>query len=284
VKTESWLKRNTASLAGKCVAVSGATGGLGNCLCRYLARLGADLVLVDRNREKSAALKARLEAEFSVDIRLVTADLEDMASVRDAADALKGMGLYALVLNAGAYAIARHRCTTGYDNVFQINFVSPYYLARQMKEHGVKIVAVSSIAHNYSKTDMEDVDFSSRTKASLCYGNAKRFLTFALFGLFGGGAGLSVVHPGITFTNITAHYPKWLFAIIKHPMKVIFMPPKRACLSILQGLFEDCGENEWIGPRLFNIWGLPKKRRLRTCDAAEAAAICQKAEEIYRFA
>ena len=105
---------------------------------------------------------------------------------------------------------------------------------------------------------------------------------FSLYGLFDGGAGLSVCHPGITFTNITAHYPKFIFALIKHPMKVIFMHPKRACLSILRGLFEDCGRNEWMGPGIFNVWGLPKKTTLRTCDAAEARRICEKAEELYR--
>ena len=280
---KNWLKQNTEKLDGKIVAVSGATGGLGNCLCRYLAQLGASLVLVDRNREKSAALKAKLEAEFSVKISLVTCDLEDMAAVQAAAETLEKMNLYALVLNAGAYAIPRHKCSTGLDNVFQINFASPYYLARRLKENGVKIVAVSSIALGYSKTDMDDVDFSTRTRASLCYGNAKRFLTFALYGLFDGGAGLSVVHPGITLTGITDHYPKWIYAIIKRPMKVIFMPPKRACLSILRGLFEDCGKNEWIGPRFFNVWGLPKKRRLRKISAVEAEAICRKSEEIIRF-
>lgn len=282
--TETWLKRNTASLSGKTVAVSGATGGIGQHLCRYLAKLGANLVLMDRNRTKSEALKSRLQEEFpQVSVELITADMEDFASVKAAAEALCRITPYALILNAGAYAIPRHKCTTGLDNVFQINFFSPYFLARKMQEIGTKVVAVGSIAHNYSKTDMTDFDFSSRKKASLCYGNAKRFLMFSLYGLFEGGEGLAVTHPGITFTNITAHYPPWLFAIIQHPMKVIFMHPKRACLSILRGVFEDCGQNQWIGPRLFDIWGLPKKRTLRTCHAAEAERICQKAEGLFRL-
>lgn len=280
--TKKWLKRNTHSLIGKTVAISGSTGGIGQHLCRYLANLGANLVLLDRNRTKSEALKNRLQEEFSqVSVELLTADMEDLASVKQAADALTAMKPYALILNAGAYAIQRHKCGTGLDNVFQINFFSPYFLARKMQEIGTKVVAVGSIAHNYSKTDMADFDFSTRKKASLCYGNAKRFLMFSLYGLFEGGKGLAVTHPGITFTNITAHYPPWLFAIIKHPMKVIFMHPKRACLSILRGLFEDCGKNQWIGPRIFDIWGLPKKRTLRTCHAAEGERICQKAEELY---
>ena len=280
--TAAWIKRNTASLAGKTVAVSGSTGGIGVHLCTYLARLGANLILLDRNPTKAQGLKNRLTAEFPrLSVELLTVDLEDFSSVRHAADLLQTKSLFALILNAGAYAIKRRKCDTGLDNVYQINFFSPYFLARKMQEIGVKVVAVGSIAHNYSKTDMSDFDFSTRQKASLCYGNAKRFLMFALYGLYAGAPGLAVTHPGITFTNITAHYPPWLFAIIKYPMKVIFMHPKRACLSILLGLFQDSGKNQWIGPRLFDIWGLPKKRTLKTCDAAEAERICKKAEALY---
>ena len=93
---------------------------------------------------------------------------------------------------------------------------------------------------------------------------------------------VAVTHPGITFTNITAHYPKPIFAIIKHPMKLIFMSPRKASLSILSGLFEACGQNEWIGPRFFHVWGFPKKRRLRTYKKEESDLICRIADQIYQ--
>lgn len=274
------------SLSGKVIAVSGSTGGIGVVLCEHLASLGAELILLDRNQGKAASLQEKLEAQFSgVKIRRIRMDLEEMASVKAAVCELLREPLDGLILNAGAYHIPRRKCDTGLDNVFQINFGAPYYLARELKAHlearGGRLVAVGSIAHNYSETDPKDVDFSTREKHSLAYGNAKRFLMYSLYGLYDGKPGLAVVHPGITFTNITAHYPKVIFAIIKHPMKVIFMKPRRACLSILKGLAEDCGRNEWIGPRWFDVWGLPGKRVLKTCKANEAAWICQTAEEIY---
>ena len=103
------------------------------------------------------------------------------------------------------------------------------------------------------------------------YGNAKRYLMLALYERFESvkDVTLSVVHPGIAFTNITAHYPKWLFCIIKHPMKVIFMHPRRAALSVLCGVFESTAYGEWIGPWLFDVWGSPRKRRLRTFTTDE---------------
>jgi NAD(P)-dependent dehydrogenase (short-subunit alcohol dehydrogenase family) len=276
----------THSLAGKRVAISGATGGLGRPLCRYLASLGASLVLLDRNGERSRALGAELAAEFpALSVAYLRVDMEDIASVAAAATELKKAPLHLLILNAGAYNIPRHKCSTGYDNVFQINFVSPYCLARSLAAHisacGGRVVAVGSIAHDYCRADFSDVDFSTRKKSSHAYGNSKRYLMFSLYALYGGAAGLAVAHPGISFTGITAHYPKVIFALIKHPMKVIFMRPRKACLSILRGCFEDCGVNEWIGPRLFNVWGKPKKRTLTTCPLDEAAGIAEVAEKIW---
>ena len=82
---DRWLQKHTASLAGKTVAVTGSTGGLGKPLCHYLASLGADLVLVDRSRQRSQAHQAALQRDFpNCRITLVQADLADMASVKNA--------------------------------------------------------------------------------------------------------------------------------------------------------------------------------------------------------
>ena len=272
-----WFTRHTRSLAGKRVAVCGATGGIGEALCRYLARLGAELWLCCRSEAKAQALIAALRADYpDLAATFVPLDLEDAASVNAAAEILTQTPPHVLIHNAGAYAIPRHTTAQGVDNVFQINCLSPYVLTERllpaMAAVGGHVVVVGSIAHNYSKIDPADPDFATRTAASKVYGNAKRHLMLALYQRFEGvkGVTLSVVHPGITFTNITAHYPKWLFCIIKHPMKVIFMPPRRAALSVLRGVFEPTAYGEWIGPWLFDVWGLPRKRNLRTFTREEA--------------
>lgn len=288
MNTEKWIRENTESLAGKSVTVFGSTGGIGRELCRHLAGLGADLILADRNAERSKAGGEELKRLYpEVKIEYVTADLEDILSVKAACEKLKMMKPDVVIHNAGAYSIPRHKCSTGFDNVFQINFASPYYITKELlpvlRERQGRVIAVGSVAHNYSKTDPADVDFSTRTKSSLVYGNAKRYLMFALHGLFQGEteAHLAVTHPGITFTNITAHYPKLIFAVIKHPMKVIFMKPRTAALSILQGMFDSTAYHEWIGPAVFDVWGMPKKRLLPTVSVEESRSIFETAEKIY---
>ncbi len=289
MKSDKYIDKNTSGLCGKTVAITGSTGGLGKEICRHLASLGADLILLDRNGKRSAEHRdSLLKLNPDIKVSLISLDLEDMESVRAATEALLSMGLDVFIHNAGAYSIPRHKCSTGFDNVFQINFVSPYYMIRRLlpmlSERRGRVVAVGSIAHNYSKIDERDVDFSTRTAASLVYGNAKRFLMLSLFELFKNesGATLAISHPGITFTNITNHYPPIIFAIIKHPMKIIFMKPKRAALSVVKGVFEECGYLEWWGPRYLDVWGLPKKKRLRSADSHEIAKISEITEKIYK--
>ncbi len=288
MKIATWLERNTNTLRGKCVAVTGSTGGLGRELCGYLAYLGASLVLLDRNGERSQKHKAELLEKYpDLCVECVPLDLEDLSSACLAVERLCALEIDIFIHNAGAYSIPRHRCESGYDNVYQINFATPYYMIRKLlpmlRRRGGKVVVVGSIAHRYSKIDAKDVDFSTRRAASKVYGNAKRYLMFALHELFLGEseAHFAVTHPGIAFTNITAHYPKAIFWLIKHPMKVIFMKPRRAALSILSGVFSDTAYGEWIGPWAFDVWGLPKKKALRSCGSTEKDEIARITETVY---
>ena len=283
-----WLSSNTESLRNKRIAISGSTGGLGKEICSYLARLGADLILLDRNRARSEAHRASLLNSYNdITVELVTVDFEDIASVRRAAQKLVEMDADIFIHNAGAYSIPRHKCSTGYDNVYQINFASPYFLIREIlpmlrKKQG-RVVVVGSIAHNYSHIDEADIDFSGRRAASRVYGNAKRYLMFSLYELFREekDVSLAITHPGITPTNITAHYPKLIYAVIKYPMRLIFMKPRKAALSVLLGIYKSTPYHTWIGPRVFNVWGLPSCKRLKTCSDKESMRIAEISESVY---
>ena len=151
-----WLKKNAATLLGKTVAISGATGGLGKALTEHLAALGADLILLDRNQKKSEALEKALKtAHPTCAVTRIRVDMEDFESVKRATEALLLSLPDYLILNAGAYSIPRHKTSLGYDNVFQINCLSPYYMARKLHpvitKKGGKIVAVGCIANRSRK-------------------------------------------------------------------------------------------------------------------------------------
>lgn len=288
MRTQKWIKKSTRSLRGKRIAVTGSTGGLGQELCRYLCELGASLILLNRNVERAERQKSDLLSRFpEANILCLPLDLESIESAAVAAERLIAKEIDIFVHNAGAYSIPRYICKSGYDNVFTINFAAPYFMIRRLtpslQARGGKVVVVGSIAHRYSKIRIDDVDFRQTKSAAKAYGNAKRYLMFSLFEATSADSGLSisVTHPGITFTNITAHYPKPIFAIIKYPMKLIFMHPRRAVCSILYGIFEETSSGEWIGPHIFDIWGMPKKKKLHSCKPKEQDDIVRIAEQVY---
>ena len=270
---KKYVSKNFASLEGRRIAVTGAAGGIGREICRILLSLGASLVVVDRNPKKQEALITSLKTEYpNAEIFSELCDMQDVSAVSALADRLCDYALTDVILNAGAYSIPRCKTEFGYDNVFTINYISPLIIADRLEGEitvrGGKIVAVGSIAHRYSRIDRSDIDFSTRKRASLVYGNSKRYLMYTFFARHKLTDAYVIAHPGITFTGITSHYPKWIFALIKHPMKLIFMKARTAALSIVAALFGDTLADAWYGPRFFDVWGLPKLRRLRV-DSAE---------------
>lgn len=286
---KNFLLKHTENLTGKTVAITGATGDLGREICFHLARLGANLLLLDRNKTKSEKLEKDIKKVYpDTKISRIILDLSDFSSVKAAAEQLKNANIDFLILNSAVYSVPRAVLDTGFDSVFGINFVSHYYLVRELlpklRASGGKVIAMGSIAYKYSKTSSKDIDFKSVKSCEKVYGNSKRYLMFSLFELFKNEteAKCVIVHPGISFTNITSHYPKLIFALIKYPMKLIFMKPKKASLCAVMGVFKEVGYKEWIGPRFFNVWGMPNIKKIKGVDRKESEFIFQTAEEIYK--
>ena len=262
---------------------------LGKEICFHLVSLGASLLFLNRNEKKSLELINEIHEKYpEAKIEFLKVDMQDFNSVKQVTEELKTKNIDVLMLNAGAYKIPRNKTSLGFDNVFQINFISPYYMVRELlpvlnKKDCARVVVVGSIAHNYSKINENDIDFSREQKPSKVYGNAKRFLMYSLYELFKfeKNVKLSICHPGITYTNITSHYPKLINMIIKYPMKIIFMSPKKASLNMIKSIFADTQYHTWIGPRIFNVWGYPRKINLYTTTSVESNKIGEIAENIY---
>ena len=242
-----------------------------------------------RNKTLADGLKDDLKSRYSnINVDFVSLDLSNIDSVNSCIEELKKHnGIDILINNAGVYNVPLKTLDSGYNNVFQINFVYTYYLTKQLlpeleKKDNSTCITLGSVAHNYSKIDVEDVDFSTRKKSSKFYGNSKRYLMFSLYELFKDSkVSLAVVHPGVTLTNMTNHYPKAINWLVKIGIKLVFPSPKNATRSIILGTNKSTGYHEWIGPRIFNVWGRPKLLKLKTCSEEESCQIYDIAEKIY---
>ena len=283
-----WLNINKLNLNNKRVVVTGATGGLGKEICLFMAEYGAKISILCRNKEKANNLIFEIKSKFlNADIEFIELDYNNIENVKKCIKTLKKYnGIDILINNAGIYNVPIKTLDSGYNNIFQVNFLYTYYFTKELlpelekKENSV-CITVSSIAHNFSKMDEKDIDFATRKKQSKIYGNSKRFLMFSLYELFKHSkSNLSIVHPGITLTNMTGHYPKWINWFVKFAIKILFPTPKQASLNILYGINNYTKSNEWIGPSIFNIWGKPKLKPVKTCSKEESAKICKIAENL----
>ena len=185
---KKWLKQNTHDLSRKTVAITGSTGGLGKETCLHLAGLNANLLFLNRNAEKSELLKAEILKKYpNTKIDFIKVDMQNFDSIKTACDILKSRKIDILILNAGSFNLKREKTVDGFDNVFQINFLTPYFITKTLLpclNKNSKVVVVGSIAHRYKKINKNDIQLMGESDAQKIYGNSKRFLMFSLYELF----------------------------------------------------------------------------------------------------
>jgi NAD(P)-dependent dehydrogenase (short-subunit alcohol dehydrogenase family) len=192
------------------VVISGATSGIGYLTARKFASQGARLLCINRNEEKSQALKEELENEFAVSCDTIIADLSVLADARRAAEALRDIDspIDVLIHNAGVYLTRRELTDEGFDKVlvvqhlasFVINIVLSEKLAAQER---ARIILVNSEGHRFAAWGLrpDDLNWEKRRYSGLkSYGSAKlsQLLTMLVFEEYFRATGVTInaMHPG----------------------------------------------------------------------------------------
>jgi dehydrogenase/reductase SDR family member 12 len=147
-----WDEPAAGSMAGRVAVVTGATGGLGEVIGTALARLGATVWLLGRNRERTASLATRMRAEApDADLRVAVADLARLSDVHAVADTLLAgtERLDVLVHNAGALMSRYEQTVDGLETTSQVQLVAPFLLTslllpRLHATRGSRVITVSS--------------------------------------------------------------------------------------------------------------------------------------------
>lgn len=126
----------SADLRGKHMVITGASTGLGFASAMELARRGADLTLVMRNKDKAKAAKANIiQQTGNRNIRIEIADLSLLAQVDALAARMlaKGDPIDVLVNNAGALYNERLETSEGLEASIALLLLSPYRLSMALK-------------------------------------------------------------------------------------------------------------------------------------------------------
>jgi len=204
-----------SNMQGKTVLVSGATNGIGKQSALELAKMGAQVVIIGRNKTKTEeTLREIQSASANKDVHALIADLSSMAEVRRvAADFRKQFSrLDVLLNNAGAVFASRQETVDGYEMTFALNHLS-YFLLTNLLLDMVKASAPSRIVNVSSDAQTSDaLNFDDlQNKQSYGMGGFRAYAQSKLMNvmftyelarrLAGTGVTVNALHPGVVNTG-----------------------------------------------------------------------------------
>lgn len=194
--------------------VTGATSGVGKATALELARMGATVVMVGRDRAKGEAVQSEIKTRSGNDnIDLLLADLSVQASIRQLAENFQQhyTQLHVLINNAGVYMLTRRETVDGLEMTFAVNQLAPFLLTNLLLDvlkasAPARIVSVSSASHESASLDMDDLQSKKRYTFMGSYGQSKAALVMFTYELArrldGTGVTANCLHPGFVATNI----------------------------------------------------------------------------------
>ncbi|GHO62345.1 short-chain dehydrogenase [Ktedonobacter sp. SOSP1-52] len=201
------------NMQGKVCLVTGSSSGIGKATARELARMGATVVMVCRNRAKGEATQAEIkEASANAQVDLIVADLSELSQVRRAASEFtqKYPQLHVLINNAGGLKSEREVTPDGLEYAFATNYLAPFLLTQLLLDTlkasvPARIINVSSAGHTLGRIDFANLQGERRYSPSRAYADSKLaqlYYTYELAEqLKGTGITVNALHPGAVATN-----------------------------------------------------------------------------------
>jgi NAD(P)-dependent dehydrogenase (short-subunit alcohol dehydrogenase family) len=191
--------------------VTGATSGIGMAAATALARLGATVVMVGRDRSRTEAAAAQVAAVSASPPRAEIADLASLDQVRGLAGRLAGLDRIDVLINNAGVVLGERRVTPdGLEHVFAVNHLAPFLLTNLLlpkltASAPARVVTVASGAHSAARLDLGDPNLEHGWESWRSYANSK--LANILFTrelarrLDGTGVTASCAHPGVVRTG-----------------------------------------------------------------------------------
>jgi NAD(P)-dependent dehydrogenase (short-subunit alcohol dehydrogenase family) len=199
----------------KLVVITGATSGIGYHTARKYAAHGANLLCINRNPEKSEALRQEIESEFDVSCDYRIADLSNLNDIFRVSNELAQLNtpIDILIHNAGIYLTKRALTPEGFEKAFVVHFLSSFIMNYILKDKlkaqkKARIIMVGSEAHRFTAWGLrlDDLNWEKRRYSGLkSYGSAKtaQLLSMIVFSeqLQNTGVTINTMHPGAVKTD-----------------------------------------------------------------------------------
>ena len=122
-------------MQGKICLVTGSNSGIGKETALNLAKMGATVVMVVRNKERGEkAQKEIVKQSCNYSVDLMICDLSSMESIRHFAEEFrkKYQRLDVLINNAGAVYNKRETTPEGFERTLAVNYLGPFLLTHEL--------------------------------------------------------------------------------------------------------------------------------------------------------
>ena len=201
---------------GRLVVITGATSGIGYVTAREYASHGANLLVINRNEEKTLNLREEINRDFDVEFDYMLADFAHISEVKKVGEELanSGLNIDVFIHNAGVYLPKRTISNDGLEMVFQVDHLSSFILNYLLKDklkaqQKCRIILVNSEGHRFAilGLKLDDLNWEKRKYSGLkSYGSAKtaQLLTMIKFNDYFQNSGVTInaMHPGNIKTNM----------------------------------------------------------------------------------
>jgi len=267
-RLDAWIKRNVTLPSGKTIAITGATSGIGRAFAERMAKTGNRLILIARSPERLKGLLSSLEG---ADAELVPfeADLQKEADVRRLIAYLTSNRIDILINNAGLYRQPVRVNEMGFDETFWLDYLLPILLTKSLSGAypQARVINVASIAHRRGRYDPSDPPRLGAKGKTARYASYKRMLIMESLLLRKEVADIVLVHPGVSATGLfeprNKAYGRFFYKLVTPLMRLIFMDPDKASLSLVKALTLVPRPSTYLGPKtFFGMFGYPKEAKL----------------------
>jgi len=219
------------------ILVTGSSSGMGKATAIELARTGATVVMLCRNKERGEKALYDIKRESGNDkVDLFICDLGNMASIRSFAIEFKKKykKLNVLVNNAGVILPGRHETSDGYELQFGVNHLGVFLLTNLLLETIVcstpaRIINVASGAHKAGRIHFDDINLKKNYSLFKAYSQSKLaniLFTYTLSEkLKGSGVTVNCLHPGAVATDMGINRNTGFGTLITKVIKPFFLTP-----------------------------------------------------------
>ncbi|MDD3320740.1 MAG: SDR family NAD(P)-dependent oxidoreductase [Paludibacter sp.] len=262
------------SMKGKVCLITGATSGVGYEATIRLAKAGACIVMMVRDKDKAEILCHNIRATNNCKADYFIADFSKLEEVRVATEAImmKYPKIDVLINNAGVHMTTRQLTVDGNEMAFGVNHLASFLitsmlLKRMVENAPTRIIYVNSEGHRFNGLQLDDLTWKNRCYKGLKgYGASKIAQLMTIWELndllIGKNVTINAMHPGAVKSNIGYNNGILYNLYSKYIIQPLLKSPKISGEAIYY--LASSPEMEGISGKFFNLTNeeIPAKHAL----------------------